>query len=577
MNIKEILRSGGNFMPDSDVYKDATVLIVEDVRSYRRILTHQLNRMGITDILEANNGKKGLEILKSRKIDLVLLDIIMPEMDGRRLLSAMKSNHELHRIPVIMITVVDDISDAVKCIEKGADDYLVKPFNPVMLKARVTSCLVRKRLQDIERHYLSMYDPQTGLPNRRFFAKRIQEEINRTRQNESFFAILSIQIGNYSLIQESLGLPAWEDYLKSQIMELESVLPENRFIARVSEQEIGVLLYNIASPSVTDPLLMHIHKAMSKPMVLHHHDVLGKVKIGIVFSKNITSSPDTLMRNASLAAKRVGPKGGFRIFDEGMHRAALRRLQLGPELKRAIAENQLVLYYQPIKALYSGRIVGFEALVRWVHPEKGLLIPDVFIRLAEETGLIVPLGNWTMEEACRQAMEWLPAHSKSNELSININISGYQFSDPDFLDTLSFIMKKTGCPGKAIKLEITETVLVENPDRTEQMMNDIQSLSVGTALDDFGTGYCSLNYLYRFPFDTLKIDQSFIRGIEYNEKNRKIVENTINLAHQLGMDVVAEGIETELEKNILYEMNCDYGQGRYFSPALPAPKATDLI
>ena len=260
-----------------------------------------------------------------------------------------------------------------------------------------------------------------------------------------------------------------------------------------------------------------------------------------------------------------------------MHKAAMHRLTLEPELKRAIDDKQLVLYYQPIVDFKSAKISGFEGLVRWIHPEKGLVPPDVFISLAEETGQILQIGKWVLEEACRQAAIWESWDGRFEDLAIGVNVSAQQFSRPEFIATIGGALESAQCRCSSIKLELTETAVIDNTRLVGEVVKQLQQLEIKTALDDFGTGYCSLSYLHSFPFDTLKVDQSFVRNIEQEPRNREIVQSTIMLAHKLGMEVIAEGVETQAEVDVLAAMNCDYGQGHFFSRAVPEKEASRLL
>lgn len=557
---------------------DANILVVDDLKSSRHVLVNLLQKQDISSIYEADNGKNALEILRKTTIDLVLLDIVMPEVNGLDVLRIMKADRHLSQIPVIMITVVDDLTQTARAIELGAEDYLAKPFNPVMLKARVTASLEKKRLRDIEKEYLRIYDSTTGLPNRRFFVNRLNEEIHRSRRNQSLFAVFHIRLGNYTMIAESLDQNAAEDYILARAEQLSAILPDNSAMARISDNVFAVLLYDLQYAANGNKMALRVYETLSQAMTLYSHDITGRVSVGVVYSRDAYNDVEAIMRDASLAAGKVGAPGGFKIFDDAMHKEALRRLQMEPELRRAMTANQLRLYYQPIVDLQSTEISGYEALLRWQHPEKGMIFPDEFIPLAEETRLIIPLGQWVIEQACRQAARWQKRNDRNNHrLPVSINVSIHQLTDPDFIVSLEKELTDNETDGKNIHLELTESSLIENPDRMENILNAIQQINVKTSLDDFGKGYCSLSYLHRFPFDTLKIDKSFIHNIDEFPRNQEIVSSTIDLAHRLGMAVVAEGIETRGEADTLREMNCEFGQGFLFNQPLPDREAEQLL
>ncbi len=556
---------------------DNKVLVVDDIASNRFILVSHLKKQGISNITEAENGQQALEQLKTDKFDLVLLDVMMPEVDGYEVLEQMKEDKNLRNIPVIMITALDDMDSTVKCIESGAADYLLKPFNPVLFRARVGACLEKKHLRDVEREYLRLYDFTTGLPNRHFFLKQLGDELRRWQRLPSLFCVLLVRLGKHRMILDSLGREAGDTFLVAQGKRLEELLRSGTLLARVADNEFAVFMNDIDSAAASTALAQRIHRKLEKPLNILEHEISDNVNIGLAFSLTGYDSPEDMLRDAGLAANKVVQKGGYQIFDNAMHEEAMKRLDLESDLKLAISERQLRLFYQPIIAFASGKIVGFEALIRWKHPTKGIISPMEFIPLAEETGLIIPIGIWVMEEACRQVAEWDNLLPDKNRINIGVNVSAHQFTEVDFMDTVRNALDKAQLDGSGLKLELTETALIDNPDRVEHILTEVKKLNIKTALDDYGTGYCSLSYLHRFPFGTLKIDQSFVRNIEKKHKNHEIVHSTIALAHKLGMDVIAEGIETKKEAKALCNMDCDFGQGMLFQPPLPVEDAAKLL
>jgi len=548
---------------------EEAILVAEDVPSSRHALVSMLKKQGFTKIYEAENGQQAIDILRSQGIDLVLLDIMMPEIDGLAVLKAMKGDAGLRLVPVIMITAIDDMDSAVKCIEMGAEDYLIKPFNPVMLRARITASLEKKRLREIEKEYLRMYDSATGLPNRRYFVQRLTEQLHRSQRRPSLFAVLAVRIGKYPAIFETLGRKSGDRYILERAGQLKQILPDDAVIARTGEQTFGVILFDLSSPAEGNAAAKTIASTLACPVHLEGREFTGNIQVGVAYNDPPYSNAETMLRDAGLAAGQVDIRGGFKIFDDNIHQAAMRRLELEPALRRALENNQLTIHYQPIVSLQNGGIKGYEALVRWQHPEKGIIMPDEFIRLAEETGLIIPLGSWVIHEVCDQAARWQNDSSRDNHLTISVNVSAHQFTEPAFLSVIQSALQKSGVHSSCISLELTETALIDNSQQVTEVLDELRRIKVRTSLDDFGTGYCSLNYLHRYPFDTLKIDQSFVRNIESNRRNQAIVSSTIELAHRLGMQVVAEGIETESEVETLKQLNCEYGQGWFYGqPAL---------
>ncbi|MCF8093775.1 MAG: EAL domain-containing protein [Desulfobacteraceae bacterium] len=556
---------------------EAAILVVEDVKSTRFALVRILNKLGFEFIYEAENGREALDRLKRTRADLVLLDVLMPEIDGHEVLKTMKADVNLRHIPVIMVTSVDDMESAVTCIERGAEDYLTKPFNPVMLRARIFSSLEKKRLQDIEKEYLSMYDSATGLPNHHYFLRRLSEQINRSDRLPSLFAVISVQMRKYPIIFETLGRRTANEYLVKRARQLRNTLAEDTLLARTGEQTFAVLLFDLPSLTKGNAAAISIYETLSTPLNLAGHEIAGRVNVGMVYNKPPYTNAEIMFRDAGLAARRAGTRGGFKIFDDTLHQEAMRRLALEPDLRRALNNYQFLMHYQPIVRLKNGDVAGYEALVRWRHPEKGIIMPEQFIPIAEDTGAIIPLGNWVIYEVCRQAAEWEKTAGKNNNFTISVNVSAYQFADPEFLTVLQGALEKTGAGSSHINLELTETALIENTDRLAEILNELTRINVRTSLDDFGKGYCSLNYLNHFPFDTLKIDKSLINQIHRTPRNQAIVGSTIELAHRLGMSVVAEGLENRQDVATLQEMDCEYGQGWFYDEPLPMEQAGKLL
>lgn len=552
---------------------DAQVLVVDDIRSNRHYLIQHLKKQGIQRILEAVNGREALNLLAQEDIDLVLLDLMMPEVDGYEVLLKMKSQEALRDIPVIMITAVDEMESTVKCIENGAEDYLPKPFNHTLLRARVSACLEKKRLRDVEREYLRHYDAGTGLPNQTLFLNRLTDEIERWQYHHHLFGLLFIRMARHRMLVESLGQKEAESYTERQAARLGAALPSGTLLARLGQNEFGVLLYHIHQPLTATSLAGKLLETLIDPIVIDGHEITGRIHMGLSFSSSGYQHAQEMLRDAGLAANTAAPASGYQLFDRKMHQEAMRRLTLEPELQRAVQDKQLLLYYQPIVNMATGQVIAFEGLVRWRHPERGMIPPDDFISLAEETGLILPIGKWVMEEGCRQLRRWLDKFPERSDLMLSINVAASQFRDDAFVAMLESALSAAGIPGHHLKLELTETEIIDNPNQVEEILRQIRQLGISAALDDFGTGYCSLSYLHRFPFQTLKIDRSFVRDIDREEKNQSIVESILLLAHRLGMQVIAEGVETQKEFDVLRRLNCELGQGARYHLPMPAADA----
>ncbi|MFC1830194.1 putative bifunctional diguanylate cyclase/phosphodiesterase [Thermodesulfobacteriota bacterium] len=556
---------------------DAKVLVVDDIASNRFILVTHLKKHGISSIFLAENGREALETLRENRIDLVLLDVMMPEIDGYEVLRIMKADQVLRNIPVIMITALDEFESTVKCIELGAEDYLPKPFNAVLLRARISASLEKKHLRDVEREYLRMYDFTTGLPNQDLFTRRLGDDLRRLKRQESLFSVMLIRLKNYKKILDSLGQAAGREFIIAQGTRLEGLQPSGALLARLRHDEFALIVHDLNHAADGNLLAQELHEKLEEPLKIEGHDLSGNVGIGLAFSSTGYNNPEDMLRDAGLAANMAPQGGGYQIFDDDMHAEALERLELETDINLALSKNQFSLNYQPIIALDTRKIAGFEALIRWKHPDKGMVPPDRFIGLAEETKLIVPIGIWVLEEASRQAAVWASRLDGNRKITISVNVSSHQLKEENFLDILKNTLEKAQIKGSLLKLELTETALIDDPDRVDEVLKAVRKMDIQTALDDFGTGYCSLSYLHRFPINTLKIDQAFIRDIETKHRNRKIVQSTIDLAHKLGMDVTAEGVETDKEAEAVGSMNCEYAQGYLFQGPVPAEDATRLL
>lgn len=463
-----------------------------------------------------------------------------------------------------------------------------------------------------KRTYDALHDQLTGLPNRALFATKLERLIGRSQFNlqllkwlkiskinkrkGDLFAVFFLDIDGFNVINTSLGHLAGDALLVEMVYRLKGCLRSIDTVARVGGDNFAILLENIKDISNASRVAERIHQTLLDAFRLGEQDVFVSVSIGIAVSDINDCRPEHLLRNAHTAmyrAKSEG-KGRYQVFDATMHAAAVERLQMETELRLAIKREEFSLVYQPIISLSTGRIIGFEALIRWQHPERGAIRPDKFIPLAEETGLIVQIGAWVLATACRQLSLWLHKFSFDGSLIVNVNLSGKQFSQPNLIEQISNTLKETKLPPNCLKLEITESIVMDDVEAAIGVLQQLQSLGLKLAIDDFGTGYSSLSYLTRFPTDTLKVDKSFvskmeIQALEINfqetgkipkdkrRENLAIVRAIITLTHALGMDVVAEGVETAEQLAMLRTLGCEYGQGYYFAKPLSVQDAEELL
>ncbi len=429
--------------------------------------------------------------------------------------------------------------------------------------------------------YRSFFDELTGLSNRTFFIQTLDKVLHQDSQRvNSNLAVLFIDIDRFTLINDNFGRAAGDELLRIMTSRLRSNLPPKSKLAKLDGDDFVVLLKQCPSSKTATELADRLQASMSKPVYFKQQQLNLTASIGIALSEaGRHKQSEAIIRDAQIAmyrAKSTG-KARYEVFSAQMLAQSAIRFSLQSDLHQAIAHNQLQLHYQPLVCLKTGLIKGFEALVRWQHPHKGLMYPSDFISLAEESGLIVPLGYWVLGEACRQTQAWQQALPHRTSLFISVNLSGCQFTDVHLIENIQQIIKETNLPPHALKLELTESVVMHDVEVSIQGLLRLKALNVKLGIDDFGTGYSSLSYLHRFPVDTLKIDKSFVMRMQDASENEAIVKTIIALGHHLNMDVVAEGIETTSQADKLRAWNCEYGQGYFFSKPVPANKAEALL
>jgi diguanylate cyclase (GGDEF)-like protein len=434
--------------------------------------------------------------------------------------------------------------------------------------------------------YDAFHDSLTGLPNRDSFVDLVGRAIAHTNGHSSYlFAVLFLDLDRFKVINDSLGHLAGDELLMSIVQRLRGSLSHSDTVARVGGDDFAILARNVDVGSAVD-LADRIHQALVVPFELKGREVFVTASIGIAVggepaTASVREQPEHLLRDAHTAmyrAKALGT-GRYQVFNASMHDLAVERLQLETDLRMALKRREFLLHYQPFVCLATGKIIGFEALVRWQHPLRGLVSPIKFIPVAEETGAIVPLGEWVLEKACRQLRFWQKMFDFDRPLIMSVNLSGKQFAQPDLVARIQEILETTGLSAESLKLEITESVVMDDVESAIEVLKDMKALKVKLGIDDFGTGYSSLSYLSRFPTDTLKVDKSFVGRMETESEgeNVAIVRTIVTLAHALGMDVIAEGVETAAQLARLRSIGCEYGQGYFFAKPLPTDDATDLI
>jgi diguanylate cyclase (GGDEF)-like protein len=426
-----------------------------------------------------------------------------------------------------------------------------------------------------------LVDPLTGLPNRLAMVERLEQVMSREKEDASRgFALLFLDVDRFKLINDSLGHVKGDHLLfevSRRVMgSIESVAGVEGCVGRLGGDEFVVLLENPPAGGTALRVAERIQELMEAPFHLDGSVLFATVSIGIAYSGEGVLSAEDIIRNSDSAMyqAKVEGRGRYRLFDSSMHAQALARLEMETDLRRALEAGEFLLHYQPQVCLRDGRLSGFEALVRWQHPRRGLVPPADFIPISEETGLILPLGRWVLENGCRQLAEWDRLHSFCHGLSMSVNLSALQFNDPSLVPLVASVLRETGLDPSRLRLEVTESMVANDPAGAQSVLTSLSDLGVGLEIDDFGTGYSCLSQLHQLPFDTLKVDRSFVSAMDERkfpgQDGRKVVESIITLSANLGISVIAEGIETEANWAQLAMLGCEFGQGYYFSrPVAP--------
>ncbi len=426
----------------------------------------------------------------------------------------------------------------------------------------------------------ALHDPLTDLPNRALFMDRLNHALERAQRRPDYmFAVLYLDLDRFKVVNDSLGHDIGDKLLVESAHRLSACLRTADTVARVGGDEFVILLEDIQDLTEATQIAERIQHDLALPCELDQHKVFVSVSIGIIPRTNEHQRAEELLRDADTAmyrAKSLG-RGRYEVFDRTMRDRAMTRLDLESDLRMALERQELFIHYQPIVSLRTRQLVGFEALLRWQHPSRGLVLPAEFIPVAEEIGLIVPIGYWVLLESCRQMREWQKQFPQDPPLTISVNFSAKQFTHPDLVQKIAAILRETGLDASSLKVELTESMIIEDSEAVTAALAQLRTLGVQVQIDDFGTGYSSLGYLHRLPIDTLKIDRTFIGKIGSNGTGVEIIRTILTLAHDLGMKVIAEGVETVDQLNRLLGLNCEYGQGYLFARPVNSRAAAELI
>ena len=569
----------------------AKILVVDDEPLLEYVILQLFRHQISTHEFEfyfAINGVQALEKLQSDgSFDLVLTDINMPEMDGLTLLENLPAIDPT--LKAVVVSAYGDMQNIRTAMNRGAFDFLTKPIDFADLKITINKTLefvrlAREKEQQLatanaQIHYQAFYDELTGLPNRNWLLKEMRSGMNSFKELGHLEAILFLTLNRYQIVKYSLGHSRGEQLVVEVARRLEACALNTNLIARVGEDAFAIWLADITNSQLALDAAERIRQALEMPSNLNGTAVFSSVSIGIALGAIGTEEPEDLLRAADAARHEafVRGAGSTVVFDADMQSRALEQLQLETDLQNAINLQQFYLNYQPIVSFATGQIVGFEALVRWRHPSRGLVSPSEFIPVAERTGLIVALGEWVLSEAVACLSKWQLQFPNYLPLNMSVNLSGIQLFAPNLLPLLDSLLRVHNLKGEFLKLEITESVLMENAEVAAGVLELLKARQVKVCLDDFGTGYSNLSYLQWLPIDTLKIDRSFVCCLEEGGKNLALLEAILNLASSLQLEAIAEGVETQEQLIILRSLGCNAYQGYFFSRPLEEEGAVALL
>jgi len=557
------------------------VLIIEDSEDDTQLLLRALKKGGFDPVYERVDSGSTMEVaLARRKWDVVVADHNLPHFSSFKALNLLRENG--YDTPFFIVSGSIDENLAVEAMKAGAQDYVMKDNLTRLVPA------IERELREVEVHrdrkqaqatveHQAHYDLLTNLPNRTTFRDRLTVALAQTGRNRKMLAVLFVDLDRFKTIVDTLGHTIGDKLLRGVSERLRASLEDGDTLARMGGDEFVILLPQINRADRAVHVAQRILEAIKPPFHFDQHELHITMSIGITLYPYDGENADTLLKNADTALYRAKEQGrnNYQLYTPAMNARAFERLALENSLRKALERREFLLHYQPQVHMRTGVIVGVEALVRWQHPDLGLVYPAEFISIAEEAGLITALGEWVIRTACAQNKAWQKAGLPP--MTMAVNLSARQFQQQDLVETVARILKETGLEAKWLEMEITEGIAMQNADYTNVLLRGMKIMGVKVSLDDFGTGYSSLSYLKKFPIDTLKIDQSFVRDLTTDASDAAIANAVIVLAHSLKLQVVAEGVETAAQETYLREHDCDISQGFLFSIPLPGLALESLV
>jgi diguanylate cyclase (GGDEF)-like protein len=586
-----------------DPEQKTRILVADDVADNRDILVRRLIRRGF-EAVEASGGKDALAKLQSERFDLVLLDIMMPDLSGNEVLRVIRQQYSDVELPVIMVSAKSQSEDVVESLNLGANDYVTKPVDFSVALARISTQLARKRASDAERaaqenlateaarlheqiqhvrtqhlhtedqlRFLAYHDALTGLLNRTAFRDILNQALDNVSVSDQEPALLFIDLDRFKMVNDTHGHEMGDRLLQAVAKRIKDVVGEDIEVARLGGDEFGALVTNGPQPGTGVRLAELIVSALREPFVLGTHEFLIGASCGVARASSVEEDLDVMIKAADLAmyhAKSSG-RSGVVLFEPRMLEEQEEKRALEEDLRRAVQQGDFQVFYQPLVDARTGTVKSFEALLRWPHPTRGMIAPETFIPLAEETGLIINIGELALRRACQEAINW-PAG-----VSVAVNLSPLQFRNPSLLATIVSALASSGLDARRLELEITETALLSAEARNHEILRSLRSLGVRVSIDDFGTGYSSMSYLQNFEVDKIKIDKRFVQGLDNDSGSAAIIQAIINLGYSIGVSTTAEGVETQEQLDSVMERGCSDVQGYFFSRPLKAEDARAFL
>ena len=595
----------------------ANILVVDDIADNLRVLSASLTDRGYR-VRCAKNGKMALITAKKNPPQLILLDIKMPDMDGYQVCQRLKADELTREIPIIFLSALDDVFDKVKAFKVGGVDYITKPFQAEEVIVRVRHQLdlqtakaelaelnihlehkIQQRTEELEEvidrlnleiaehqitqaklSYQALHDTLTGLPNRALFMEHLHKTIARCQRNPDYlFAVLFIDLDRFKIVNDSWGHVVGDRLLISIASILQECSRELDTVARLGGDEFAILLEDILAVKDATAIAERILERLTKPIQLERRKVFSGASIGIVLGKDNYRESVDLLRDADIAmyrAKALG-KGRYSVFEPAMYSQTIDLSQLETDLHLALENREFALFYRPIVSLKTHRLIGFEASIGWHHPQAGLITPKKFMAIAEDTDLIIPIGEWMLYQACQQLRTWQSQFPLAESLYMSVNLSSKQVRQPNFIERLAKMLTTTGLPGKNLTLELTEAMLMDEDEKILELLEQIKQQQIKLSINNFGIDDSGLNRLPSFPVDTIKLDRSFVSLINPEDNNHQTFKTILTQAHSWGIKAIAKGVETTSQIAHLTNLGCQAAQGDIFAKPLNLPLAESIV